>query len=307
MKQHSTPFRPSRRTILSAAGISLAAGLSLSNASLAQTSQRPLRLAAIDWAMLETAIAIGHMPLAACELIRYRVDAVEPVIPDTVIDLGLRGAPNLELLQLIRPDLILTSPYYIQYEDRLAAISPVLNLSFYTPGEPPLPKIFSALYKLANAVNQPDAGYRAVTRADAELDQLAARLTSFSDRPVCLVNIGDSRHVRAFGEDSLFGSTLSRLGLKNAWTGDTRFSFLAPVPIEELVNIPETRLIIIGAIPPEAQRGLSRSILWHALPPVTEKRLYTLPDVNAFGAVPSALRFARLLVTALENGPVSDI
>ena len=110
--------------------------------------------------------------------------------------------------------------------------------------------------------------------------------------------------MRTFGFDSLFGSTLERLGLQNAWSGGTRFSFLAPVPIEELAGLPDARLVIIGADPPEARRSLSRSILWRALPPVAKGRLYQLPEVNAFGGVPSALRFAQLLAEAFAAGPL---
>lgn len=301
VKRGAASLRPTRRTILTAAGIMLAAGLPLHAAPAAP------RLAAIDWAMLETAVALGHMPVAACELIRFRADAVEPLIPAEVVDLGLRGAPNFELLQLTRPDLILTSPYYTRYEDRLASLAPVLNLPFYIPGEPPLPKAFAALHALAEAIGDPQAAVRAEARAEAELDRCAAALRRFADRPVCLVNIGDARHLRAFGFDSLFGSTLVRLGLRNAWTEGTQFSFLAPVPVERLATMPEARLVIVGAVPSEARRALSRSVLWQALPQVAERRVHHLPEVNAFGGVPAALRFARLLSQALVAGPVAGI
>ena len=288
--------RPDRRAFLTAASLALAA------LPLRAATARP-RLAAIDWAMLETAIAIGHMPVAACELLRFRADAVVPEVPETVTDLGLRGAPNFELLQLTRPDLILSSPYYTRYEDKLARIAPVLSLPFYTPGEPPVPRALDALDDLAGAVEDPDAGRRARTDTDDELDRIATRLAPFSDRPVALIAVGDARHVRAFGFDSLFGSTLVRLGLQNAWSGLTEFSFLAPVPLERLAAMPEARLVIVGDIPVEARHDLSRSILWHALPAVRDKRLFQLPDMNAFGAVPAALRFANELARAFETGP----
>ncbi|MBP8931121.1 MAG: ABC transporter substrate-binding protein [Paracoccus sp.] len=265
------------------------------------------RLAAIDWAMLETAIAIGHMPVAACELIRFRADAIQPELPPDVTDLGLRGAPNFELLQLTRPDLILTSPYYTRYQDRLEALAPVLSSPFYTPGEPPLPKTLAALDILAAAVDDPQAGRRAQEATAADLARRKTELAPYADMPVCLVNIGDARHLRAFGFDSLFGSTLPLLGLQNAWSGGTRFSFMAPVPIEELAGLPDARLVIIGAVPPEARRSLSRSILWRALPPVAKGRLYQLPEVNAFGGTPSALRFAGLLAQAFAAGPVEAL
>lgn len=295
-------IRPSRRAILTAAGAFLAAGLPLGAAPCLAGQPAP-RLAAIDWAMLETATAIGHMPVAAAELVRFRQDVITPAIPADVTDLGLRGAPNFELLQLVRPDLILSSPYYTHYQDRLRQIAPVLSLPFFVPAEPPLPNALAALTALADAIGDPAAGARARAATEATLDDLAARLAPFRDRPVALVNIGDARHMRVFGFDSLFGSALDRLGLRNAWAGDTAFSFLAPVPLERLADMPDARLVNIGALPPAADHALSRSILWRALPPVAQGRTYLLPDINAFGAVPAALRFATLLAKAFETGP----
>ena len=70
VKRGAVSLRPTRRTLLTAAGIMLAAGLPLRAAPAAP------RLAAIDWAMLETAVAIGHMPVAACELVRDFLDTL---------------------------------------------------------------------------------------------------------------------------------------------------------------------------------------------------------------------------------------
>ena len=285
--------RPDRRAFLTAAGILLAAGLPL-------RAEAGPRLAAIDWAMLETATALGHMPVAAAELIRFRADVGVPAIPDTVTDLGLRGAPNFELLQLVRPTLILSSPYYTRYQARMEAIAPVLSLPFDQPGAAPLPKAMDALGALARQIGDPAAGGRARARADAHLDRLAARVARHADRPLALVDIGDARHLRAFGFDSLFGSTLTRIGLRNAWSEATAFSFLAPVPLERLADMPDARLVIAGPIPPQAQGALSRSRLWQALPQVAQGRVHHLPRMNAFGGVPAALRFGDLLARALE-------
>lgn len=285
--------RPDRRAFLTAAGILLAAGLPL-------RAEAGPRLAAIDWAMLETATALGHMPVAAAELIRFRADVGVPAIPDTVTDLGLRGAPNFELLQLVRPTLILSSPYYTRYQARMEAIAPVLSLPFYQPGAAPLPKAMDALDALARQIGDPAAGGRARARAEAHLDRLASRVARHADRPLALVDIGDARHLRAFGFDSLFGSTLTRIGLRNAWSEATAFSFLAPVPIERLADMPDARLVIAGPIPPQAQGALSRSRLWQALPQVAQGRVHHLPRMNAFGGVPAALRFGDLLARALE-------
>lgn len=287
--------RPSRRDLLAALAFAGAAGLWRP----ARGASGP-RLAAIDWAMLETAVAIGHMPVAACELIRYREDAVEPELPDSVVDLGLRGAPNMELLQLLRPDLILSSPYYTEILPRLEAIAPVLALPFYLPSEPPLPRTVAALHILADAVGDPGAGLRAEAAAEAAFVREAARVAGFAERPFLVAEIGDARHVRVFGDgDSLFGDVLTRIGLRNAWTERTRFAFSAPVPLESLAAYPDAWLVIVAGIPIAARHGIDRSVLWSRLGPVAEGRLIELPSVYGFGGIPAALRFARLLADAL--------
>nr|WP_269142433.1 ABC transporter substrate-binding protein [Mangrovicoccus algicola] len=257
------------------------------------------RLAAIDWAMLETAAAIGAMPVAACELLRFREDAVEPALPGSVTDLGLRSAPNMELLQLVRPELILSSPWYAPMAPRFGTIAPVLSLPVYVPGESPWPHAIAALHALAERLDMPRAAEAAAAAAAHDLAGLAARLAPFRDRPVYVADIGDARHFRAFGADSMFGAILGELGLENAWTGGSRYAFAAPVPIERLAERPEARIVTVSGIPVLARRALETSVLWNRIPAVAEGRLLHLAPVNPFGGVPAGLRFARLLAAGL--------
>ncbi|WP_138465783.1 iron-siderophore ABC transporter substrate-binding protein [Poseidonocella sp. HB161398] len=281
--------RPGRRAVLG--------GLLAAVACPAQAGGA--RLAAIDWAMLETALMLGEVPVAACELIRYRADIGDPEVPASVIDLGLRGSPNFELLQLSRPDLILSSPWYAPIEPRLGAIAPVLSLPVYLPGVPPWPKAVAALGTLAARLGREEEARRLQAGAEAGLARLAARLAPLRDRPVYVIDLGDARHFRAFGADSMFGDVLARLGLENAWQAPSRFSFAAPVPLERLAERPEARIVTLGPPPAAARRGLARSVLWQHLPAVAEGRVTELPPLNPFGGMPSGLRFARALAAAL--------
>ncbi|MFV0409385.1 MAG: ABC transporter substrate-binding protein [Paracoccus sp. (in: a-proteobacteria)] len=292
-----------RRRFLTGAGLAVAA---MGLPGLAAGQER-MRLAAIDWAMLETAMAIGHMPVAGAELIQFRQEMPADLLPGDMVDLGLRGAPNFELLQLVQPDLILSSPFYTRHEGRLGEIAPVLSLPFFIPGEPPLPKALNALELLADAVGDAPAGRQARRQAEKALAQSAAALAGIR-HPICLVEIGDARHLRAFGFDSLFGSTLARLGIESAWQGQTEFSFLAPVPLERLADLPEAALVIIGPVPPEARHALSRSVLWRHLPSVAAGRVYQLPGLNPYGGTVSAGLFASALQKALlRRGPVATL
>ena len=266
---------------------------------LAQAEAFPQRIAAIDWAMLETAMALGVAPVAATELIQFRKDSVEPLVPETVADLGLRGSPNFELLYLLRPELILISPFYTRYQQQLAAIAPTMSLPFYVKGEPPFGKALAAVTALGERLGRSTQAQEVLQQTGHLLETMRERLSPYADRPTYIINIGDSRHFRAFGSDSMFGDILMRLGLPNAWREGSRFTFAAPVPLETLAENPDARIVVVSNVPAEARSGLRRSLIWSALEPVKSKRLVMLDDVNPYGGVTAGMRFARLLTEAL--------
>lgn len=276
--------------------LALLAAAAFAGATRAQSTPR---IAAIDWAMLETAVALGVMPVAATELIQFRAGAVEPEIPETVADLGLRGAPNFELLQLTRPDLILISPFYTRYTGRLEAIAPVFSLPFYVKGEPPFAKALAAVTALGEKLGRAEEARRVLGETEAALHAMRTRLAGFAARPTYVINIGDARHFRAFGADSMFGDVLGRLGLANAWVDRSQFTFAAPVPIENLAASPDAR-IVVSDIPVEARETLRNSAIWRALPAVRENRVVTLANVAPYGGITAGMRFARLLTEALS-------
>ncbi len=257
------------------------------------------RVAAIDWAMLETSAALGVMPVAATELIQFRKLGVEPVIPDNVIDLGLRGAPNFELLSLIKPNYILISPFYSRYESRLSGIAPLISLPFYVPGEPPFGKALAAVSALGEKLGRVDEAKRVLNDASHSLTEMRKKLMPFAKRPTYLVNIGDARHFRAFGADSMFGDLLAQLGLPNAWQDMSRFTFAAPVPLENLAANPDARIVIVSDVPIEAGSAFQNSALWNSLEPVRQGRVVMLGNVNPYGGITAGMRFARLLTQGL--------
>ena len=259
------------------------------------------RVAAIDWAMLETILGLGIVPVAGSELIQFRLVAVEPAVPPSVADLGLRGEPNFEMLRLARPDLIAISSFYEYQRTNFERIAPVFSMPVYKPGRPPYALAEEAALALGRALGRMGAAQRLVGQAQAELSRRREELRPWRGRPFFVISIGDSRHFRAFGPDSMFGDVLSRLGLRNAWQENTSYGAAAPVRIEVLARVPEAILAVVPPVPPDARRGLAESALWNALPAVQGKRTVWLDPVNHFGGLPAARRFARLLSDAITD------
>ncbi|RXF70994.1 ABC transporter substrate-binding protein [Hansschlegelia zhihuaiae] len=291
--------RTTRRALL-AAGAAFAS-LGLSRAAAAQTAPR---LAAIDWAMLETALALGVAPVAATELLLFRKTAVEPFVPEAVADLGLRGALSYEQLYASRPDLILSSPWYENRAHVLSRIAPVASFSIYEPGRPPYDLAAAATRALGERIGLSDEASRVVAEADAELDAARARLLPLAGRPVLVMNLADARHFRAFGADSMFGDVARRLRLGLAWAEPTRFGAYPTVGVEALAGMTEAIVVNVGPTSPSALAEMRASPLWRAMPPIAKGRFIDLEPVNPYGALPAARRFARLASEALQ--PLAD-
>ncbi|MDU0362380.1 ABC transporter substrate-binding protein [Rhizobium sp. 25PS6] len=283
----------SRRQFLAGAAGSLSAP-ALSRAA------ESLRLATLDWALLETLLAIGANVVAATELRQFREVAVTPDVPATTADLGLRGTPNFEVLRFARPDLIFNSNFYAWADERMRGVAPVESHAIYKPGESSFALAEQATLAIGERL-QLAAARQLAEELSARLDRHRALLAAGDGRPVIPINLGDARHFRVFGSDSMFGEVLKRVGLTNAWQAQTSYSAAAPVGIEILASMPDAWIVMIPPHPADALATLATSSFWNALPAVREKRVLMLGSINPYGALPAAGRFADLLAEGLTH------
>lgn len=286
-------YPPNRRQVLALAAAALLPPVAAGAAAM--------RVAAIDWGMLETLLALGIVPAAASELIQFRRIAVEPAVPRPVTDLGLRGATNYELLRIIAPDLIVISNFYEYQRPMLERIAPVFARPVYEAGVAPYALAEAATLALGERLGRQAEARHYLDGTLDEIARLRASLPRSSARPVFVISLGDSRHFRAFGRDAMFGDVLSRLGIENAWTDETSYSAAAPVGLEALARMPEASILIVSPLPADVGRSLPTNALWNALPAVRENRVAVLDPINHFGCLPSARRFARLAAAALAG------
>lgn len=263
----------------------------------------PKRVAVIDWAHLETCLALGITPVAASELRQYRRIVRVPAMPDTVADLGLRGSPNLEMLRLVAPDLTVISQFYDYQTATLETVAPVLSLPSYQAGTPPYGLLEGSTLALGEALGVRPAAARLVAEVVRDIEAARERVKPVSGQPIHVISLGDSRHFRAFGADSLLGDVLTRLGFENAWSDDTSYSAAAPVGLEALADRRDAGIIVIEPLPADVGQSLPDNALWNALPAVRDGRVSILPPVNHFGGLPSARRFAGLLAEAVAGWP----
>lgn len=254
--------------------------------------------ATLDWTLAETLIALDAPLSGVAQTDAYHAWVGEPQIPESVVDLGLRAQPNLELLADLSPDTIFISPMFHRLTSRLERIAPVETFSLYQADSDTWQAMQHLTRTLGERVGRQQEAENLITDTATLLRSLQSRLSA--PAPLLIVQFMDDRHVRVFGKNGLYDAVLEQLGIANAWQEATNAWGFSLVGIETLIDYPEAQLVVIEPLPVGVQAALEDSGLWQHLPSVQNGHAITLPPVWSFGGLPSAQRFARSLATALE-------
>ncbi|GGD15434.1 ABC transporter substrate-binding protein [Aureimonas glaciei] len=285
---------PRRRALVSG----LLAAAILSRAGPARAAA--LRVATLDYALAQTLIVLGCPPIAISDRRDWAKWVLEPALAPGTVDLGASLDPNMELLAALRPDLILTTDYVGPTEARLSRIAPVRRITIYSEGGSPLPKAIAATREIGAITGRSAEAERYLDETERFFDACATRALPFRGRPVAILSFIDERHVRVMGRPGLYQDVLDRLGLRNAWEAPTNFWGFSTIGLEGLAVISDA-FAVADYLPAEAAATLPDSPLWRQLPFVRNGTVPVLPSVLVFGGVPSARRFASLLLDMLEQ------
>ena len=263
-------------------------------------AQRQLRVASMDWALAETMLALGQRPIGIVAAGDWPRFVVEPILPPGVVDLGLQQEINFELLASLKPDLILTSPFLDDAEPTLRRIARTLRVSIFEKSAEPLSQPRAIARILGQQLGCREAAGEFLRSAERRFESYRGRVATIDPRPVLLVNFIDPRHVRVYAGAGLYQNVLDRIGVTNAWRGETSYWGYATIGVERLATSGDVQLIAFEPIPPDVRRTLRESPLWAQLPFVRAGHVAEFPTMFMFGAMTAALRFARLLVEKLE-------
>ena len=256
------------------------------------------RIVALEWLPVELMLALGVTPYGVADIPNYRMWVNEPVLPDSVIDVGLRTEPNLELLTQMKPSMLVWSAGYGPSPKILARIAPGRSFAF-SDGKQPLEQARRSLLEMAELLNKQDVAHRHLAEFDAYIDSLKPRFASRGERPVLIMSLLDPRHMLVFGPNCLFQEILDRLGVKNAWQGETNFWGSTVVGIDRLVAYKDVDVLCFDHGNAADMRQLAATPLWQAMPFVRANRVQNVPAVWFYGATLSAMNFARILDNAL--------
>lgn len=264
-----------------------------------EVSQDKLRVMSIDWSQTETMIALGVTPVASAQQSDYNDWVRSPTIPDETVDVGLRTQPNLERLSELDLDTIFLSPRFASLETQLSRIAPVKILGLYKVGEVNWEAVTDFTRRMAKEVNADKQAEQLIANSEAELNGLKAALPD-NLPPVLLVQFMDTKHVRVFGENSIYKVALNQLGIQNAWDKATNAWGFALTGVDKLQGI-DAQFVVIEPLPVGVKEHLAQDQYWQYLIEQTGRPVITVKPTWSFGGLPSAMRFANLVTSALAE------
>ncbi|MBJ3813393.1 Fe(3+)-hydroxamate ABC transporter substrate-binding protein FhuD [Shimwellia pseudoproteus] len=257
----------------------------------------PQRVVALEWLPVELLVALGVTPLGVADIAGYRNWVGKPALPASVIDLGLRTEPNLELLAQLKPSLMAYSSGYGPAPEKIARIAPGFGVSF-SDGLQPLTAASASLIALGERLGLAPRARQHL----AQFEQFIARMKprfARRQRPVLLMSLMDSRHALVIGKHSLFQQVMDQLGIRNAWQGEVNFWGSSVIGLERLAAISDADVICFDHGNQRVTSQVMGSPLWQAMPFVRQQRFWRAPPVWFYGATLSAMYFATVMDSLL--------
>ncbi|ARO34160.1 iron(3+)-hydroxamate ABC transporter substrate-binding protein FhuD (plasmid) [Rhizobium sp. NXC14] len=257
----------------------------------------------LDYGLASTMMALGSVPRAIASLRNWSEWVVEPTMPQGVVDIGTTSEINLEVLTSLRPSLILSTPFLAALDENLSRIAPVATFTVYAENGDALDRSYAETRRLGAMIGRQRQAEAFLARADAMFERLRERVRGLSAPPVAVINFVDRRHARIYSGPGLYGGTMRRIGLENAWKGEASYWGFQTIGLEQLAELDEeAHLVVVSPLlPPDVLTRLSESPLWASLPFVRRQRISVVPGVLMFGMVQEALRFSTLIVDVLET------
>jgi ferric hydroxamate transport system substrate-binding protein len=260
---------------------------------------KPLKIMSIDWTQTETLIALGVQPIAMAQQSGYDTWVKEPAIPSSTADVGLRTQPNLERLSELKPDKIFISPMFTSLVPKLSHIAPVTNFTLYKQGNISWDGFKDFTRRLANETNTQAEAETLITSSEKKLANLADQNTKDTP-PLLMIQFMDSRHVRVFGDNSMYKVAANKIGLETAWKEETNAWGFSLVGLDKLMNT-KSQIIIIKPIPVGVKENLQQDLFWQYLVKQSGQPALIVEPAWSFGAIPSTVRFAELLTNSLSH------
>ncbi|MDA2804869.1 ABC transporter substrate-binding protein [Nocardiopsis suaedae] len=262
---------------------------------------------ALEWTYAEDLQALGVTPAGVADIGGYdKWVTAGPRFDEGVKDVGTRGAPSLESIRALDPDLIITSELRSgENLEQLQDIAPTLVFDPYS-ADSEYAEMRSTFATIGTAVGKEDEAEKVLGDLDTRLEELKGELADAgADGAEVTVARGYTADGAAVVEvltgSTVPGALLGELGLANAWTADADAYGMSKVDVEGLTEVQDSHLVYVAAEDDNVFTGeLDGNALWQDLEFVMEDRVHALdPGTWYFGGPLSSRQVAEEITAAL--------
>lgn len=265
------------------------------------------RVVVLEWSLLEDLLALGMQPIGAAELEGYANWVDIPMeLDESVVDVGTRSEPNLEVIAGLDPDLIIgVSSRMADNYDELSAIAPTIAFNPYPEdGTSHYDVMLNSFSTIADAVGKVAEGEQIIAEMEAYFDEAASALESAGmvGETFILSQGWISTEVptfRFFTDNALAVEILARIGLENAWDAAPELYGFSTVTIEAFAAIGDTNFFYVAQ--DVDKEVFTETALWNSLPFVQSGQAYWLGgDVWFFGGPLSAMTLVDTILASVD-------
>ncbi|GGA31417.1 ABC transporter substrate-binding protein [Paenibacillus physcomitrellae] len=179
-----------------------------------KVTETPQKIITLDFSFIDTLTSLGITPAGNAGVGTTKIpEYLNGMLKSEVADVGERKAPNLEVIQSLKPDLIVASvDRHSMIRKELEDIGPTIAFD-----DASYDQIIANLHSIAQIVGKEQEADKVEADLNAKMEQVKQQLAG---SPSIIVAGFFDDEFTVWVKDSFVGSLLSRIGLNYAYNGE---------------------------------------------------------------------------------------
>ena len=253
------------------------------------------RVVVLEWQQTEDLLSLCVNPVGAASIDDYATYVSAETLPESVVDVGERGEPDLDAVYGADPDLIIVEAYGADDEllKKLEEQDVPVLATIGADGSGQIANMKKVFSLIGEATGRSERADQVLNEFDQHLAKAKAEVADADLATTDFVFFdgwieGGNVVVRPYGKGALFTELGEDLGLTGAWTDEINASYgsggvdpaygLAQTDIEGLIAVGEANLIYANDGTADSYvTELEKSPIWTSLPAVKEGRAFEFP------------------------------
>jgi len=279
------------------------------------TVQKKMKVLTPEWGVAATLVNIGSPPHAVGSERIYSKYYPNTPLPVSVIDVGLRGQPNMELMAQLDSDVTIDTNFYDFTRQYYGAHTQVTTVDFgiISNQEKSLPNLSvytQAVLDIGNAIHHPKATKNYLSNAlstiKADGDFIKSKLGN--ERQYFVTSFASNTQLQSYGINHPVALAAKLMGLDLITFGKTNIQGYATLPLDRLYDLPEnTCLILVDPITTLDRYEIPRSPIWQRSPFYHSNAcLYKIDPVWSRGGFNTLNVFSENLRKAVTTQTISE-